>query len=149
MAQKQAYYDVLEVEHGASADYLRRAYRRLAKKYHPDVSQENGAEERFKEINEAYAVLSNEEQRAAYDRYGHAGLKGVPTEFDFGLGDIFEEFFGFTTGSRRSPRTPRRGADLRYDLTLAFEQAVSGVEHQVEFSRLETCSTCQGTGAEP
>src|SRR4030042_2538341 len=101
MAQKQAYYDVLEVGHGASADDLRRAYRRLAKKYPPDVSQENGAEERFKEINEAYAVLSNEEQRDAYDRYGHAGLKGVPTEFAFGLGDIFEEFFGFPTGSRR------------------------------------------------
>jgi molecular chaperone DnaJ len=147
MAQKRDYYDVLEVDRGASSDELRRAYRRLAKKYHPDVSQENGAEERFKEINEAYAVLSNEEQRSAYDRYGHAGLKGVPT--DFGFGDIFEEFFGFTTGARRSRRTPRRGADLRYDLNLAFDQAVFGVEQEIEFSRLETCSTCQGNGAEP
>ncbi len=149
MAQKRDYYDVLEVDRNASSDELRRAYRRLAKKYHPDVSQENGAEERFKEINEAYAVLSNEEQRAAYDRYGHAGLKGVPTDFDFGFGDIFEEFFGFATGSRRSRRTPRRGADLRYDLSLAFDQAVFGVEQEIEFSRLETCSTCQGSGAEP
>jgi molecular chaperone DnaJ len=147
MAQKRDYYDVLEVDRSASSDELRRAYRRLAKKYHPDVSQENGAEERFKEINEAYAVLSNGEQRAAYDRYGHAGLKGVPT--DFGFGDIFEEFFGFTTGARRSRRTPRRGADLRYDLNLTFDQAVFGVEQEIEFSRLETCSTCQGNGAEP
>jgi molecular chaperone DnaJ len=147
MAQKRDYYDVLEVDRSASSDELRRAYRRLAKKYHPDVSQENGAEERFKEINEAYAVLSNEEQRSAYDRYGHAGLKGIPT--DFGFGDIFEEFFGFTTGARRSRRTPRRGADLRYDLNLAFDQAVFGVEQEIEFSRLETCSTCSGSGAEP
>jgi len=104
MAQKRDYYDVLEVVRNASSEDLRRSYRRLAKKYHPDVSQEPGAEERFKEINEAYAVLSNEEQRSAYDRYGHAGLRGVPTDVDFGLGDIFEEFFGFTTGSRRSRR---------------------------------------------
>jgi molecular chaperone DnaJ len=149
MAQKRDYYDVLEVERNASPDELRRAYRRLAKKYHPDVSQEPGAEERFKEINEAYGVLSNDEQRAAYDRYGHAGLKGVPTDFDFGLGEIFEEFFGFTTGSRRSRRTARRGADLRYDLSLSFEQAVFGIEQEIEFSRLETCNTCQGSGAEP
>ena len=149
MAQKRDYYDVLEVVRNASSEDLRRSYRRLAKKYHPDVSQEPGAEERFKEINEAYAVLSNEEQRSAYDRYGHAGLRGVPTDVDFGLGDIFEEFFGFTTGSRRSRRTPRRGADLRYDLTLTFEQSVFGVEHEAEFSRLETCTTCQGSGAEP
>jgi molecular chaperone DnaJ len=149
MAQKRDYYDVLEVERNASPEDLRRAYRRLAKKYHPDVSQEAGAEERFKEINEAYGVLSNDEQRAAYDRYGHAGLKGIPTDFDFGLGEIFEEFFGFSTGSRRSRRTPRRGADLRYDLSLSFEQAVFGIEQEVEFSRLETCSTCQGSGAEP
>lgn len=149
MATKRDYYEVLEIDRNATADDLRRAYRRLAKKHHPDVSKEAGAEERFKEINEAYAVLSDQEQRAAYDRYGHAGLKGVPIDFDFGLSDIFEEFFGFGTGRRRARRAARRGADLRYDLTLDFEQAVFGAEQEIELSRLEVCSTCHGSGAEP
>ncbi|MEW6568527.1 MAG: molecular chaperone DnaJ [Chloroflexota bacterium] len=149
MPTKRDYYEVLEVDRNATPEDLRRAYRRLAKRYHPDVSKEPGAEERFKEINEAYAVLSDEEQRAAYDRYGHAGLKGVPVDFDFGFGDIFEEFFGFGSPRRRARRAPRRGADLRYDVTLEFEQAVFGVEQEIEFSRLEVCSTCGGSGAEP
>jgi molecular chaperone DnaJ len=148
MPEKRDYYEVLEVSRQATADDLRRAYRRLAKMYHPDVNKDPAAEERFKEINEAYAVLSDEEQRAAYDRFGHAGLKGVPTS-DFGFSDIFEEFFGFATGGRRSRRAPRRGVDLRYDQTLEFEQAVFGIEQEIEFSRLELCSTCQGSGAQP
>jgi molecular chaperone DnaJ len=150
MDGKRDYYEVLQVGRGASPEELRRAYRQLAKTYHPDVNRDPGAEDRFKEINEAYAVLSDEEQRAAYDRYGHAGLKGVPVDFGFGgLGDLFEELFGFSSGVRRNRRTPRRGADLRYDLTLEFEQAVFGVEQEIEFSRLELCSACSGAGAEP
>jgi molecular chaperone DnaJ len=110
MEEKRDYYEVLEVPRGASADEIRRAYRRLAKMYHPDVNKENGAEDRFKEISEAYAVLSDDERRAAYDRYGHAGVRGMPTDFGFGFGDIFEEFFGFGMGGRRARSAPRRGA---------------------------------------
>jgi len=149
MATKRDYYEVLEVGRNASPDELRRAYRRLAKRYHPDVNKDDGSEERFKEINEAYAVLSDDERRAAYDRFGHAGVQGLPTDFGFPFGDIFEEFFGFGAGSRRSRRAPRRGADLRYDLTLEFLEAVAGVEKTVEFTRQEVCATCRGSGAEP
>lgn len=149
MPTKRDYYEVLGVGRGATSDDLRRAYRRLAKEYHPDVNKDGGAEEHFKEINEAYAVLSDEERRAAYDRFGHAGVQGIPTDFGFGFSDIFEEFFGFGPGTRRGRRTPRRGADLRYDLTLDFEQAVFGVEKEIEFSRQEECSRCHGSGAEP
>lgn len=149
MAEKRDYYQVLELDRKAEPDDIRRAYRRLAKRYHPDANKDDGAEDHFKEINEAYAVLSDEERRAAYDRYGHAGLQGMPMDFDFGLGDIFEEFFGFGMGGRRSRRSPRRGADLRYDVTLEFEQAVFGMETEIEFNRLETCSVCAGSGSEP
>jgi molecular chaperone DnaJ len=151
MPEKRDFYEVLGVGRQSTADDLRRAYRGLAKKYHPDVSQEEGAEEHFKEINEAYAVLSDPEKRATYDRYGHAGLKGVPVDYDvdFGFSDLFEEFFGFGSMSRRARRTPRRGPDLRYDLTLEFEQSVFGVEQEIEFARQEICSTCQGSAAEP
>jgi molecular chaperone DnaJ len=149
MPSKRDYYEVLEVGRNASPDELRRAYRRLAKQYHPDVNKDHGSEERFKEINEAYAVLSDDERRASYDRFGHAGVQGLPTDFGFGFADIFEEFFGFGSGTRRSRRAPRRGADLRYDLTLDFLEAVAGVEKTVEFSRQEVCAACHGSGAEP
>jgi molecular chaperone DnaJ len=149
MPEKRDYYQVLGVGRDASSDDLRRAYRRLAKEYHPDVNKDDGAEERFKEINEAYAVLSDDERRAAYDRFGHAGVQGLPTDFSFGFGDLFEEFFGFGMSGRRGRRTPRRGADLRYDLTLDFEQAVFGLEQEIEFTRQEECSQCHGSGAEP
>lgn len=149
MAEKRDYYQVLELERSATSDDIRRAYRRLAKQYHPDANKADGAEEQFKEINEAYAVLSDEERRSAYDRFGHAGLQGMPMDFDFGLGDIFEEFFGFGTGGRRNRRSPRRGADLRYDVTLEFERAVFGADTEIEFSRLEVCTSCKGSGAEP
>lgn len=150
MADKRDYYEVLGVDRSATEEDLKRAYRRLAKQYHPDINKDPGAEDRFKEINEAYAVLSDQERRAAYDRFGHAGLKGMPIDFDFGFSDIFEEFFGFGMGARQARRrAPRRGADLRYDLTVAFEEAVFGVEKEIEFSRLDSCSRCAGSGAEP
>jgi molecular chaperone DnaJ len=149
MADKRDYYEALGVGRDASADDLRRAYRRLAKQYHPDVNHEPGAEERFKEINEAYGVLSDDQRRAAYDRFGHDGLRGMPTDFDFGFGDIFEEFFGFGMGGRRRRSAPRRGADLRFDLELEFPEAVFGVEREIEFVRREVCSRCRGSGAEP
>jgi molecular chaperone DnaJ len=149
MSTKRDYYEVLEVGRNASPDELRRAYRRLAKQHHPDINKDDGSEERFKEINEAYAVLSDAERRASYDRFGHAGVQGLPTDFGFGFADIFEEFFGFAAGGRRSRRAPRRGADLRYDLTLEFAEAAGGVEKTIEFSRQEVCPSCQGRGAEP
>ena len=148
MANKRDYYKVLDVNRDASPDDIRRAYRRLAKQYHPDINSEPGAAERFKEINEAYAVLSDEERRAAYDRFGHAGLEGMQFDFDFGFADIFEQFFGFGMGGRSSRRAPRRGPNMRYDLTLSFEEAVFGVEKEIEFNRQETCSSCQGSRAE-
>ncbi len=149
MANKRDYYQVLDVNRDASPDDIRRAYRRLAKQYHPDINNEPGAAERFKEINEAYAVLSDDERRAAYDRFGHAGLEGMQFDFDFGFGDIFEQFFGFGMRGQRSRRAPRRGSNLRYDLTLDFEEAVFGIEKEIEISRQETCKRCQGSRAEP
>jgi len=148
MAEKRDYYQVLEVDRDASPDTIRQAYRRLAKKYHPDINNQPGAEDRFKEINEAYAVLSDEERRAAYDRFGHAGLEGMPFDFD-GFGDIFEQFFGFGMGGPRRRRTPRRGANLGYELTLTFEEAAFGAEKEIEFNRQEICSRCKGSGSEP
>jgi molecular chaperone DnaJ len=146
---KRDYYEVLGIERGASEDEIRRAFRNLAKQFHPDVNKEPDAEAKFKEINEAYAVLSDDERRAAYDRYGHAGLEGIPLDFDFPFGDLFGEFFGFGMGSRRRRNAPRRGADLRYDLNLEFEEAVFGIEREIEFSRADFCSVCNGSGAEP
>ena len=151
MASKRDYYEVLGLNRGASADEIRGAYRRLAKEFHPDINKSSGAEERFKEINEAYAILSDDEKRASYDRFGHAGVNGLPPDFDFGFGfgDIFEQFFGASMGGRRRQNAARRGTDLRYDLEIEFEEAVFGVDKNIEFSRLEICSTCQGSGAEP
>lgn len=153
---KRDYYEVLGVSRSASESELKSAFRRLAREYHPDVNKSSDAEERFKEINEAYAVLSDGEKRAAYDRYGHAGLNGVGGVPDFSnidLTDIFEELFGFGFGFGRSRgrrrRAPRRGGDLQYNLTLEFEEAVFGVEKEIEFSRDEVCSRCEGNGAEP
>ncbi|HEY9075517.1 MAG TPA: molecular chaperone DnaJ [Anaerolineaceae bacterium] len=148
------YYEVLEVKRDASADEIKAAFRRLARQYHPDVNKSPDAEERFKELNEAYAVLSDPEKRATYDRYGRAGLEGsggMPDFTTIDFSDIFEEFFGFggSGSSRRSGNTPRRGPDLSFTLTLTFEEAVNGVDKEIEFTRDETCSTCRGTRAEP
>ncbi len=151
------YYEVLGVPKNASNDDLKSAFRRLARQYHPDVNSEPDAEERFKEINEAYAVLSDAERRAAYDRYGHAGVRGPGGATDFTVdfsdfADIFGDLFGFGGFGRTSRRTrnaPRRGADLQYRLELNFEEAVFGVEREIEITRDEVCATCQGSGAEP
>ncbi|MER3436381.1 MAG: molecular chaperone DnaJ [Chloroflexota bacterium] len=153
MTQKRDYYEVLGVSRNATAEELRRAYRRLAREYHPDVNRSDGAEERFKEINEAYEVLSDPERRAAYDRFGHAangmggmgGMGGDP--FGFGaspFSDLFESFFGAATSTRRRT-TPARGQDLQITIDLSFEEAVFGTEKNVEITRLETCEDCHGT----
>jgi len=152
------YYEVLGTPKGASESELKSAFRNLARKYHPDVSKESNAEEKFKEINEAYAVLSDTEKRSAYDRFGHAGVQGaggVPdfTNVDFSdifgdLGDMFG-FGGFGRSSRRSRNAPRRGADLQYRVHLTFKEAVFGAEKEIEITRDEVCTDCRGTGAKP
>ncbi len=155
MTPPRDYYEVLGVPRNASQEDIKKAFRRLARQYHPDVSKEPDAEERFKEINTAYEVLNDAEKRSLYDRFGHAGLSGRgATGFgDFGMGgieDIFEEFFGGFTGSagRRSQRRgPRPGRDLSYQMTIAFEEAVFGVEKEIELSRQEICPDCRGSGA--
>ncbi len=157
MASKRDYYELLGVDRNASNDVLKKAYRKKARQYHPDVSKEPDADARFREINEAYEVLSDANNRAAYDRYGHAGVNhnagGGPAGFGGagfgGFADIFEEFFsGGGFGGQRNPNAPRRGTDLRYDLKISFEEAVFGVEKDVEVTRPETCDSCNGSGAE-
>ncbi|MBU0704375.1 MAG: molecular chaperone DnaJ [Chloroflexi bacterium] len=155
MATRRDYYQVLGVERSASQEEIKKIYRQLARKYHPDVSDAPDTETRFKEINEAYEVLSDAEKRATYDRFGHAGLGGAGGMggFDFGFRDpfeIFEEVFGRGFGFRTSTRQgPRRGVDLRYDLHLPFEEAVFGCEKEIEVTRHEVCPMCHGSGAEP
>ncbi len=151
------YYEVLGVERSADAQELKRAYRKLAMEYHPDRNSSEDAAEKFKEINQAYEVLSDDQKRAAYDRFGHAGVDGSGgpggfegfSHFD-GFGDIFDAFFGGgTRGGGRRRRGPARGADLRYNMRLTFEEAVFGVEKEIEFQRQERCARCAGKGAEP
>jgi len=153
---KRDYYEVLGVSRGASPDEIKKAYRRLARQYHPDVNREDSAESKFKEINEAYEVLSDEQKRAMYDRFGHSAPGGSSAGYDpFGGGDafstIFDAFFGGSGGGggQRTQRGPQRGADLRYNLRLSFEEAVFGCEKEIEFRRLEGCPSCKGSGAEP
>jgi molecular chaperone DnaJ len=151
------YYEVLGVPRNASPDDLKAAFRKLARQFHPDVNNEPDAEERFKEINEAYAVLSDEQRRAAYDRYGHAGVRGsgggAPDfNVDFtDFADIFGDLFGFGFGrsSARQRNAPRRGADLQYAVELTFEEAVFGIEKEIAITRDEPCRMCNGSGAEP
>ncbi len=157
MSSKRDYYDVLGVGRSASQDEIKKAYRGLARQYHPDVNKSPDAEAKFKEINEAHEVLSDQEKRATYDRFGHSGVQGRwgdggesrYGDFGFGgFGDIFGDLFGF--GPRtRSRRAPRRGTDLRYDLTISFEEAVFGCEKELEIPRYEACPRCHGSGAEP
>lgn len=153
MAQRD-YYEVLGVPRTATPEDLKAAFRKLARQLHPDVNKEPDAEEKFKEINEAYAVLSDPEKRAAYDQYGSAGLNGmggVPDWTTIDFSDIFEEFFGFGGfgGSSRRRSVPRRGADLSIPVNLTFEESIFGVEKEIEISRDEVCSTCKGSAAEP
>src|SRR5512133_3742065 len=147
------YYEILGIERNAGNDEIKAAFRKLARQYHPDVNKEDGAEEKFKEINEAYGVLSDSEKRARYDRFGKEGLgnTGGFRDYTVDFSDIFEELFGgfgFSSG-RRSRNSPRRGRDLQMQVTLTFEEAVFGVEKEIEFQRDETCSRCNGSGAEP
>lgn len=150
---KRDYYEVLGVNRNASQEELKSAFRTLARKYHPDMNKEADSEEKFKEINEAYAVLSDTDKRRAYDQFGHAGVNGaggVPDWSTMDFADIFGEFFGFATGaSRQRQNAPRRGQDLAYTVTLAFEEAIFGVEKDVEVTRDEVCGTCRGSGSEP
>jgi molecular chaperone DnaJ len=155
---KADYYEVLGVARDCSDQELKSAYRKLALKYHPDRNPgDNGAEERFKEASEAYQVLSDADKRAAYDRYGHAGVSSAGSGFGGGpfggavdLGDIFGDLFGemFNMGgSSRSGTRQQRGDDLRFDLTVNFEDAIFGAETEVKIRRLEVCAACQGRGS--
>jgi molecular chaperone DnaJ len=151
MATTRDYYEILGLSKDASAENIKKTYRKLALKYHPDRNKEPRAEEKFKEISEAYAVLSDSEKRAQYDRFGHAGIDGQYSAEDIfrgadfsGFGDIFEMFFG---GSRRGPMGPRKGSDLQYDLYINFEEAAFGIHKDIDIQRTERCSTCHGTGA--
>ncbi len=155
MSAKRDYYQVLGVDRQATDEQIKKSFRRLARQYHPDVNKEPDAEAKFKEINEAYEVLSDQEKRAMYDRFGHAGPQagfgGSYTDFSGfgGIEDIFESFFGgMRTGGSARPG-PTRGADLRYDLTIEFEEAVFGCSKEITLMRHETCPQCKGSGAEP
>lgn len=157
------YYEVLGVSRDAADADIKKAYRQLARKYHPDVAKDDAsAAEKFKEINEAYEVLSDSDKRTRYDQFGHAGTQpGAEGGFgggfggfgggagDFGMGDIFDMFFGGTRGGAQRQRGPQRGADLRFDMSLTFEEAAFGVEREIQVPRLENCPTCSGSGARP
>jgi molecular chaperone DnaJ len=160
MAEKRDYYEVLGVEKGSDKKEIKKAYRKLAMKYHPDVSEDPESADKFKEISEAYAVLSDEEKRNTYDQFGHAGMGGYSNEdifrnanfddifrgFGFDFGDIFD-MFGFGGGRRRS--RAEQGADVYYDLKITLEDAAFGLEKDIEISHKKVCPTCEGTRAEP
>lgn len=169
MSSKRDYYDILGVSKTASKDDIKRTYRSLALKYHPDRApgeKKKEFEDKFKEISEAYAVLSDEQKRAQYDQFGHAGIDsrytsedifrgadfgGIFEDLGFGGGlfdDIFENF-GFFTGSRRSSKRPRRGSDLQYDIEISFQEAAFGAERTVAVPRHEACPDCRGEGVKP
>lgn len=152
MITKRDYYEVLGVSRGATEDEIKKSYRKLAFTYHPDKNNEKTAEEKFKEINEAYEVLSDAQKRSNYDRFGHAGVDGGArgfdgVEFSGGLGDIFDAFFGGTAGGRRT--AAQRGSDIRVGIEISFEEAAFGVEKEIEVERVEPCSVCRGAGSEP
>ena len=155
---KRDYYEVLGVSKTASKDEIKKAYRKLSKKYHPDINKEPDAADKFKEIKEAYEVLSDDQQRSRYDQFGHADPnQGFGGGFggDFGgsgfggFEDIFSTFFGGGGGRRRDPNAPRQGADLQYTMSVSFEDAVFGKETTIEIPREENCGTCHGSGAKP
>ncbi len=160
---KNDYYEILEVSRDATAEQIKKAYRKKALKYHPDRNPDNKeAEEKFKEASEAYEVLSDQQKRSLYDRFGHDGLKNSGfsgfTGFEdifSSFGDIFEDFFGFDDmfgmggGRRRRRSSARRGADLRYDLTITLHEAAFGKEDHIEVQKHEKCTECSGTGATP
>ena len=151
------YYDRLGVSKDASQDEIKRAFRKMSNKYHPDINKEPGAEEKYKEVQEAYETLSDDQKRAAYDQYGPDGANGFGGQggfggFDGGAGfggfeDIFSSFFG--GGATRNPNAPRQGDDLQYRVNLSFEEAIFGAEKEVHYNREATCKTCSGSGAKP
>jgi len=159
---KRDLYEVLGVSKGASDEEIKKAYRKLSKKFHPDINKEAGAEDKFKEVAEAYEVLSSADKRAAYDQYGHAstdpnfgagggGYGGGGFGGGFGGGgfeDIFESFFG-GGGRSQNPNAPRQGEDLQYSVNLEFEEAIFGKETTISYNREEECKTCHGDGAKP
>ncbi len=157
MADKRDYYEVLGVQKNASDDELKRAYRTLAKKYHPDMNpNDKEAEARFKEVNEAYAILSDPEKRAAYDNYGHSAFDGTGNAaggydmsgFDFGdIGDIFSSFFGGGGRSTSRRNAAVRGDDIGLRVDLTFEEAFFGVKKDISYNRIQKCSDCGGSGA--
>ncbi len=155
MAVKRDYYEILGVERDASDADIKRAFRRAAQKHHPDVDASSGSEQRFKELNEAYRVLSDRQRRAAYDMFGHAGVEGsTATGEPFGggfgpFGDIFDAFFGGAPAGMRRRQRVVAGSDLRYDLTITLAEAVTGVSREIRFPTLVRCPTCDGSGAEP
>ena len=164
MADKRDYYEVLGVEKGADEATIKKAYRGLAKKYHPDMNPDNKeAEAKFKEVNEAYEVLSDADKRAKYDQFGHAafdpasgaggsGFGGFGGGFgDFGdIGDIFGSFFGggFGGGSARRANAPTRGEDVSARVNITFEEAVFGIKREISYGRIQKCPDCSGSGAE-
>ena len=168
MAEKRDYYEVLGLQKGASDDEIKKAYRKLAKQYHPDLNPDNPeAEAKFKEVNEANEVLSDATKRAKYDQFGHAGVDpsygGGYSGGGFGgfgggfggfsgdgidLGDIFDSIFGGSGGGQRSnPNAPRRGSDISISLDISFMEACQGLSHEIEINRSETCDSCHGSGA--
>lgn len=158
--QKRDYYEVLGVQKGASETDIKKAYRKLAKENHPDLHpNDKAAEARFKEINEAYGILSDPDKKAKYDQYGHAGVDpnfgagGAGFgDMDFDLGDIFGSIFGGGFGGgggSRSKNAPRKGDSIRSSVSITFEEAAFGCEKEITVSRIDTCQTCEGTGCEP
>ena len=149
MPTKRDYYEVLGIPRNATDEEVKRAFRKLAFKYHPDHNHDDQSGEKFKEVNEAYEVLSDPNKRAAYDRFGHGGAEGLFGQgfegFDVGgFGDIFDAFFGGVATATR--QAPQRGADLYYNTTITFEEAVLGCQKEIKILRTEHCSQCQGTG---
>ena len=155
MAVKRDYYEVLGVSRNASTEEIKKAFRKLAFQCHPDHNHDDGAEGRFKEVNEAYQVLADGEKRAAYDRFGHAGIDGFSGSgfegFGFsGVGSIFEDFYDFFSGATGTTRQrQRRGSDLQHKITITFEEAALGCKKDIKINRIERCSQCQGSGAKP
>ncbi|GLO66624.1 molecular chaperone DnaJ [Oceanobacillus kimchii] len=152
---KRDYYEILGIDKSASQDEIKKSYRKLARKYHPDVNKEEGAADKFKEVKEAYEVLSDDQKRAQYDQFGHsgpqsqgfAGFGGGAQDFG-GFGDIFDMFFG-GGGRSRDPNAPQQGNDLQYTMILNFEEAIFGKETDIEIPKEESCDTCNGSGAKP